>query len=149
MAVSISRVIAEAIRKEESARKFYEKAAAEAEESAARQLLGRLAQEEARHAELLRGKGVEEFLGSNPPATSDLRIAEFLQKRGLGSRASFQDVLIFAIKREDGSFRAYQALAEACGDETGRKLFRRLAQEERAHRNKLEELYDDVIFVEN
>lgn len=149
MAVSIDRVVADAVRKEESAEKFYAKAAAEAEEPGARELLARLAREEARHAELLRGKGVQEFLASNPPATNDLRIAEFLEKRKVGTRASYQDVLIFAIKRENSSYRAYQALAEASSDEPVRKLFRRLAQEERTHRNKLEELYDDAIFVEN
>ena len=149
MAVSIGRVVADAIRKEAAAEKFYAKASAEAEEPGARELLARLAREEARHAELLRGKGVQEFLDSAPPATNDLRIAEFLEKRKLGARASYQDVLIFAIKREDCSYRAYQALAQSCGEETARRLFRRLAQEERTHRNKLEELYDDAIFVEN
>lgn len=149
MSVSISRVVMDAIRKEDAARLFYEKAAAAAAEPGARELLLRLAREEARHAELLRGKGVAEFLASNPPATNDLRIAEFLESRKVGAKASFQDVLIYAIKREDRSFRAYQALAEATSDEAARKLFRRLAQEERKHRNSLEELYDDVIFAEN
>jgi len=149
MSVSISRVITDAVRKEDAAKLFYEKAAAAAEEPGARELLLRLAREEARHAELLRGKGVAEFLAANPPATNDLRISEFLESRKVGAKASFQDVLIYAIKREDKSFRAYQALAESTSDEAARKLFRRLAQEERKHRNSLEELYDDVIFAEN
>ncbi len=149
MPVAISRVIADAVRKEKAAERFYADAAAKAAEPGAREFLLRLAREEARHAELLSGRGVADFLASEPPASQDLRIVEFLERRSIGPKASFQDVLIFAIKREHASFSAYQALAEAANDDPVRKLFRRLAQEERTHRNRLETLYDEVVFVEN
>ena len=149
MRVTLQDIIANAVRKEQAARKFYLKAKRMTQDPIAKALLEGLAKEEARHASLLRGKDVEAFLGSKPPAIQDLRITEFLVPRRISPNASFQDVLIYAMKREDSSFWAYQALAEAAEDNKTRMIFRRLAGEERLHRNKLEKLYDDVIFREN
>jgi len=53
------------------------------------------------------------------------------------------------MKREAASFESYRALAEATENRQTRRLFRRLAQEERLHRNRLERVYDDVIFAED
>ena len=149
MDVTLKRVIAEAIKKEVEAQRFYGRWARDAQHPAAREMLGFLAKEEAGHEALLRGKGVERFLKSQPPKIQDLRIAEFLAPQKIAPAASFQQVLIHAMKREDAAFWAYQALAEAAQSGRARELFRRLAQEERVHRNRLEELYDDVIFVED
>ena len=149
MKVALARVIRDAIRKEHQARSLYLKARKLAQDPATRTLLDSLAGEEASHAALLRGKGLKEFLASKPPPIQDLRITEFLVPRKLSAQAMFQDVLIYAMKREAASFWAYQALAEAAEDGPARRLFRRLAQEERLHRNRLERVYDDVIFAED
>jgi rubrerythrin len=147
--VEIGKLIEDAIRREAEARAFYLAMKEKTRDPAARKLLGELAEEEARHAELLRGKEVDAFLKSPPPPIRELRIAEFLAPKKVSPDASFQDVLIHAMKREDAAFWAYQALAESAVEETPRRLFRRLAEEERGHRNRLEKLYDDVIFAED
>ena len=149
MKVTLARVVRNAIRKEQQARTLYIKARKLAQDPATRTLLDSLAGEEASHAALLRGKGLHAFLASKPAPIRDLRITEFLVPRKLSAHAAFQDVLIYAMKREAASFWAYQALAEATGDGPTRRLFRRLAQEERLHRNRLEQVYDDVIFAED
>ena len=149
MKVALAKVIKDAIRKEHQARDLYIKARKFAEDPATRTLLDSLAAEETGHAALLSGKGLTAFLASKPPPIEDLRITEFLVPRKLSAHAAFQDVLIYAMKREAASFWAYQALAEATGDGPTRRLFRRLAQEERLHRNRLERVYDDVIFAED
>jgi rubrerythrin len=149
MKVALARVIRNAIRREQQARNLYTRAHKLAQDPATRTLLDSLADEEASHAALLRGKGLKAFLASKPPPIQDLRITEFLVQRKLSAHATFQDVLIYAMKREDASCWAYQALAEAAEDGPTRRLFRRLAQEERLHRNRLERVYDDVIFAED
>ena len=149
MKVALTRVIRNAIRKEQQARDLYIKAHKLAQDPATRTLLDSLAGEEASHAALLRGEGLQAFLASKPPPIQDLRITEFLVPRKLSPQATFQDVLIYAMKREAGSYWAYQALAESAEDGPTRRLFRRLAQEERLHRNRLERVYDDVIFAED
>ena len=149
MAVSVKELIEDAVRKEDEARAFYLGLKETARDPAARRLLSDLAAQEARHAEILRGGDVSAFVKSKPPAIQDLRITEFLAPKKLTPDASFQEVLIHAMKREDASFWAYQALAESAREEAVRRLFRRLAEEERGHRNKLEKLYDDVIFAED
>jgi rubrerythrin len=149
MKVAFTRVIRDAVKKEHQARSLYLKASKLAQDPATRTLLDSLAGEEASHAALLRGKGLKAFVASKPPPIQDLRITEFLVPRKLSAHAMFQDVLIYAMKREAASFWAYQALAEAAEDGPTRRLFRRLAQEERLHRNRLERVYDDVIFAED
>ncbi len=149
MKAALGRVIRNAIRKEQQARNLYLRASKLAQDPATRTLLDSLAGEEASHAALLRGKGVQAFLASKPPPIQDLRITEFLVPRKLAAQATFQDVLVYAMKREAASYWAYQALAETAEDGPARRLFRRLAQEERLHRNRLERVYDDVIFAEN
>ena len=149
MKVALTRVIRSAIRKEQQARNLYLKARKLAQDPASRTLLDSLAGEETSHVALLRGKGLKTFLASRPAPIQDLRITEFLVPRKLSAHATFQDVLIYAMKREAASLWAYQALAEAAEDGPTRRLFRRLAQEERLHRNRLERVYDDVIFAED
>jgi rubrerythrin len=149
MKVALTRVIRSAIRKEQQARNLYLKARKLAQDPASRTLLDSLAGEETSHVALLRGKGLKTFLASRPAPIQDLRITEFLVPRKLSAHATFQDVLIYAMKREAASLWAYQALAEAAEDGPTRRLFRRLAQEERVHRNRLERVYDDVIFAED
>ena len=149
MKVALTRVIRNAIRKEQQARNLYIRACKLAQDPATRTLLDSLAGEEASHAALLRGRGIKAFLVSKRPPIQDLRITEFLIPRKLSPQATFQDVLVYAMKREAASYWAYQALAEAAEDGPTRRLFRRLAQEERLHRNRLERVYDDVIFAED
>jgi rubrerythrin len=149
MKVALSRVIRTAIRKEVQARDLYLRARKLAEDPAVRTLLDSLAGEEASHAALLRGRALKAFVASNPPPVEDLRITEFLTPQKLSAQATFQEVLIYALKREAASFWMYQALAEETEDGPTRWLFRRLAQEERLHRNRLERVYDDVIFAED
>jgi rubrerythrin len=149
MRVTLARVIRNAVRKEQQARGLYLRARKLAQDPATKTLLDSLASEEASHAALLRGRALKKFLASRPPPVQDLRVTEFLVPRKLSARATFQDVLIYAMKREAGSFWTYQALAETTEDGQTRRLFRHLAQEERLHRNRLERVYDDVIFAED
>lgn len=149
MKAALGRVVRNAIRKEQQARNLYLRARKLAQDPATRTLLDSLAGEEASHAALLRGEGLKAFLASKPPPIQDLRIAEFLVPRKISAQATFQDVLVYAMKREAASYWAYQALAETAEDGPARRLFRRLAQEERLHRNRLERVYDDVIFAED
>jgi rubrerythrin len=147
--VALASVIRRAVRKEQQARDLYIRARKLAQDPATKTLLDSLAGEEASHAALLRGRALKTFLASRPPSVQDLRITEFLVPRKLSAQATFQDVLIYAMKREAASFWMYQALAEATEEGPTRRLFRRLAQEERSHRNRLERVYDDVIFAED
>lgn len=149
MKVDIRALIEDAASKEDEAQHFYLNLMETARDPSARKLLSELAADEKQHAKILRGGDVEAFLKTQPPAIQDLRITEFLAPKKLTPNGSFQDVLIHAMKREDASFWAYRALSESTDDNTAQRLFRRLADEERAHRNKLEKLYDDVIFAED
>jgi len=149
MARSVRDILAGAVRKEREAQRLYRSARRQARNPAARRLLDSLARQEARHAALLRGKQVERSLAPAPARIQDLRITEFLMATDLRPDSSLQEVPIYAMKREESSFWLYHALAERAADKRTRNLFRRLAEEERLHRNRLEKSYDDLTHQED
>jgi rubrerythrin len=58
-------------------------------------------------------------------------------------------VLIVAMHREKSSHEFYSTMAEIAEEEASRSLFGFLAQEELAHKNKVESLYDEVVYQDN
>jgi len=79
----------------------------------------------------------------------DLKITDYLVEAPLAADSDLQDVLIVAGKREKSSHDLYAALAEVAEDEDTRKVFRFLANEEAAHKNQVESLYEQLILREN
>ena len=51
--------------------------------------------------------------------------------------------------REKSSYDFYSAMTSLSDDESARSLFDFLAQEELMHKNKVESLYDEVVYKEN
>jgi rubrerythrin len=79
----------------------------------------------------------------------DLKLAEYLVSPTLGADATFQDVLVVAMHREKSSHEFYSTMATLADDATAKELFEFLAQEELLHKNKVESLYDEVIYQDN
>jgi hypothetical protein len=59
----------------------------------------------------------------------------------VGDHADALEALRLAIAAEEKAVTEYKALAEVAGNELGRKMFRRLAEEESTHRKLLDEQY--------
>jgi rubrerythrin len=150
---AIEQVLRQAIRFEEDAHKFYTGAVEMVERPHIRATLAELAEEEVKHKErlqeLLSGDTSRIIAVRKRGQVEDLKLAEYLVPRPLDSKASLQDVLIVAMHREKSSHEFYSTMAEIAEEGASQALFGFLAQEELAHKNKVESLYDEVVYQDN
>lgn len=150
---TIEQILEQAIRFEEDAYNFYSGAIDLVERAHIRSALEDLAAEEVKHKEqlqaLLDGDATRIISVKNRGQIADLKLAEYLVPRPLDPKASLQDVLIVAMHREKSSHEFYSTMSEIAEEESSRTLFGFLAQEELAHKNKVESLYDEVVYQDN
>jgi rubrerythrin len=150
---AIEQILRQAIRFEEDAHDFYTGAVEMVERPHIRQVLMDMADEEVKHKErlqaLLDGDTAQIVSVRKRGQIQDLKLAEYLVPRELDTEASLQDVLIVAMHREKSSHEFYSTMAGIAEDGGARSLFEFLAQEELVHKNKVETLYDEVVYQEN
>jgi rubrerythrin len=148
----ITQIIEQAIGFEQDAYEFYNGAVKLVEQPHIREVLLELASEETKHKQklqaLLKGGNIEKVISVKRPEIEDLKLAEYLVLRPLDANATFQDVLVAAMHREKSSHDFYTAMAGITQDEVTRDLFEFLAREELGHKNKVESIYDQVIYQE-
>lgn len=144
---SFENLIALAIEREEEAYDFYMSAAEEAETQASTKLLRELAQQEIGHKEKLKAALKEDVcstFGCTLEETRELSLGDYLKDIPLKPSSSPQEILIVAIKREEGAFQFYKSLSELTEDPNHRTVFETLAKEEQNHKQRLERMYDDI-----
>jgi rubrerythrin len=148
---SVKAVLRKAAAKERAAHRLYSSLAKNIDDASARGLLKDLAAEEKRHIKMVSdvAKGKKSIDEKITGAAADLHITEFLKPTTLSKRASFQEVLIYAMRREMQAIAAYTAMAAAVKNARIKKMCRFLAGQEKAHKLRLERFYDDVIYREN
>jgi rubrerythrin len=149
----VEQILKRAIEFEEQARDFYTGAVPMVKQPHVQNVLRELASEEVKHKERL-----EKLLAGNTEALvsvqkrgqiQDLKLAEYLVAPELAENASFQDVLVVAMHREKSSHEFYSTMATIADERETQELFDFLAQEELAHKNKVETLYDEVVYQDN
>jgi rubrerythrin len=150
---AVEQILRQAIRFEENAYEFYTDAVERTERSNIRQVLLDMAGEEVKHKDrlqaLLDGDTSRLISVRNRGQIEDLKLAEYLVPRELTPDATLQDVLIVAMHREKSSNEFYTTMASIADDDAAKSLFEFLAKEELVHKNKVETLYDDVVYQEN
>jgi len=116
-----------------------------------KEALRQLAQEELGHRALL------EKMLSNPgqmrlqvrklqaKSIQDYGVGDHLQVRPLGPDATFQDVCIFASKKEQQSFELYRDMA-AHSEGQARDLLEAMAKDELRHKDLVERWYEEVVY---
>jgi rubrerythrin len=145
-------IIRWAIRFEEASYNFYTGAKAMVKLSHVKDILNELAGEEVKHKErlekLLAGD-TEQIIAAKPgQKIEDLKLADYLVASPLDEDSTFQEVLMTAMQREKNSYDFYNLMASMAASETAKDTFEFLAQEELGHKNKIEVLYDDIIYKE-
>jgi rubrerythrin len=150
---ALDQILRQAIRFEEDAYNFYTGAVEMVERPHIRQALLDMAAEEVKHKNrlqvLLEGDTTKIMSVRKQGQIQDLKLAEYLVPRPLEAGASLQDVLIVAMHREKSSNEFYSTMAEVADDGSAKSLFEFLAQEELLHKNKVETLYDEVVYQDN
>ena len=117
-----------------------------------KEMLNELAQEELKHKEnilnALKDRERIAEIGSNIEEVEDLGIIDGLTNAELSENATYQEILIYAGKREKEIYEYYRDLSERFSKNEISKLFLNLAQEELKHKNRIEREYDKHVLKE-
>ena len=139
-----------AIYKEIASQAFYAAGQNQTQDPGAKALMTELAEEELRHSQWLkelkeRGLKRSHWRKDKIP---NLMISEFLVGGATLEGAGLQDVLVFAMKREQESVEFYSKMMGAIRDRPAKRLCERLVHQELKHKLRLETLYDDLFYAE-
>ncbi len=137
-----------ACEKEEEAAHFYITCADLTDRIQMKNVFLEMAEEEKKHAEMIKNLDSVNIESLNIKEVQDLKIGDYLVEEEFRKDMTYQELLILAIKREEKAFKMYMELSER-GDSQMKKLFLFLANEESRHKNRLELEYDDVYLKNN
>ena len=142
-------VIVFAIRREEEAAKVYGEMMAMAKEESARKLLLDLQDEEKIHKRVLQGLTEARTTLASGKDVRDLKISDYLVDEPLEPAMNFQDLLIFAAKKEKKAVELYKDLAKEAETKELKRLFEYLEKQEKAHKLRLELEYEKRVLWED
>lgn len=147
---SVEEVIKRAIQLEIEAMTLYSGAAETVKDDAVKaRLLEMAAQERGHKAKLedvLAGNVRWAIRRSRAEPVTDLRLSDHLVGGSLDATADYQDVLLFAARREKAAHDFYKAMSEMVEDKLTQSLFEMLASEELRHKYVLEKTYEEVVY---
>lgn len=142
-------VINFAIAREEDAVDAYGSMAQKAKNPGLKELLLELEEEEKNHKRLLQDISQEKIAALKPEKVIDLKISDYLVEEPPGSEMNFQDLLIFAAKKEQKAVELYGRMADSTDDVDLKKLFLFMVEQEKAHKFKLEVKYEEHVLEED
>jgi rubrerythrin len=142
---SFEDIINYAIEKEKEAASFYEDASRQEPYAGAKGTFEDFAKEERKHWAMLEDvlKGERKVSEYEFKWIPDLKRSDFMIDIKYEKGMPYTDILRFAMKREEKSFKLYNDLAKKIEQEDLVEVFKMLSQEEAKHKLALETLYDD------
>jgi rubrerythrin len=138
-----------AIRREVEAAQGYGDMAARASTPGLRELLLDLKGEEENHRRLLESMASEGLPEAAVPAGEDMGLVDAMDEAPLAADMTFQELLIFAARKEKRAVELYAGLARRPELAAHRKVFDFLAAQERTHKLKLEAAYEERVLTED
>jgi rubrerythrin len=142
---SFKDVIQFAIEREEEAYQGYGDMSEKTEVPGIKELLLELQAEEKKHKELLQDISGEKIDDLERKSVLDLKISDYLVEEPATPDMNFQDLLIFAAKKEQKAVELYSRLSEKASEEELKKLFEFLVDQEKSHKYKLEVKYEEHV----
>lgn len=146
---STKEIIQFAIEREEEAALHYGKLARKAKDAGVKTLLKELQEDERRHKKILQGLTSQKIGLALAKDVADLKISDYLVEEALAPEMNFQDLLIFAAKKEQRAAELYDRLAKKVKDKDKKKLFQFLVKQEKSHKLRLEIEYDKHVLWED
>ena len=137
-----------AVGNEEEAYAFYKSAAQKTKDPSLISIFKELAEEELKHKALLQGYLNDDFNGMVFKEGPDYKITESLPLPELTSDMKFTDAIVLAMKKEQQAMDMYKSFADASADQKQKDMFLELAKMEQGHKTRLEDIYNDIAFVE-
>ncbi len=108
-----------------------------------------LQNEEKNHKKLLQNITQEKVNSLNIKEVLDLKISDYLVEEPPHEQMNFQDLLIFAAKKEQKAVELYSELAKQAKEKDLKKLFEFLVQQEKRHKLRLEKEYEERVLEED
>ena len=138
-----------AIQREDEAARAYGELARTTTDAGLKGLLLDLQADEVNHRKILRELAGSDDLPQLGSAVSDLKISDYLIDEPVNADSRMQDILIFAAKKEAKAAELYDRLLGQSSNPKHKRLFQFLAQQEKAHKLKLEQIYEQQVLQEN
>ena len=142
------KVIEDAITKEIEAYTFYRGVADKVKDKALKDLFAELAGEEKKHREFLQGMLTKDIAKMKFDASHDYKVGDNLPTPDLNVGMKPLEGLVVAIKKELQAMQMYTQLAKLAKDTETQLLFSQLANMERGHKARLEDIYTNMAFPE-
>ncbi|MBS7630472.1 ferritin family protein [Candidatus Bathyarchaeota archaeon] len=147
---SLDEILDLAILMEDQSIQIYTSAQDKVVNPGSKEMLKTLVIEEKGHKKRLleikeKAKLLEKF--SSIEKIQDLKIADDLVKESLSAESGYQEILVFAAKREKETHDMYINLAKKYKGSGIENTFMMLAQEELKHKYLLEKEYDDNVLI--
>jgi len=141
-------IIQFAIQREEDACQSYGEMIEVAETPGLKELLLELQTEEKKHKELLQGITSKDIENLETHKVIDLKISDFLTEEPPAPDMNFQDLLIFAAKKEQQAVELYSSMKAAVNSDELKKMFDFFIEQEKEHKLKLETEYEKHVLDE-
>jgi rubrerythrin len=152
---TVEKALQTGVTMEEGAYNLYSNASKMVKSSGSKQMLKELAQDELKHMEYFEkalkdpSKVVADAQTALKKTIKDLGVTDPLKEPELSPDATYQEVLLYAIKSEKSANTFYLSLSKEFSGNNIAKVWENFAQQEAGHKQKLEKEYDDVILADN
>jgi rubrerythrin len=148
-AADAKKIIATAIDREVEAYTFYKSVADKVKDKNLKELFAELAGEEKKHREFLQAFLTKDVSAIKFAAGHDYKVGDALPSPNLTADLKPLDGLVLAIRKELEAMQMYTQFANAASDLETQLLFSQLANMERGHKARLEDIYTNMAFPEN
>ena len=148
-AADAKKIIATAIDREVEAYTFYKSVADKVKDKNLKELFAELAGEEKKHREFLQAFLTKDASAMKFAPGHDYKVGDALPSPKLTTDLKPLDGLVLAIRKELEAMQTYTQFANAAADTETQLLFSQLANMERGHKARLEEIYTNMAFAEN
>jgi rubrerythrin len=142
------KIIATAIDREVEAYTFYRSVADKVKDKALKSLFDELAGEEKKHREFLQGFLAKDVGKIKFAAGHDYKVGDEIPSPKLSVDMKPLEGIVIAIKKELEAMQMYTQFANAAADVETQLLFTQLANMERSHKARLEDIYTNMAFPE-
>ena len=144
----VKKIISTAIDREVEAYTFYRSVSDKVKDKALKSLFAELAEEEKKHREFLQGFLVKDASKMKFAAGHDYKVGDTLPSPKLTMDLKPLEGLVIAIQKELEAMQMYTQFANAAADTETQLLFSQLANMERGHKARLEDIYTNMAFPE-
>ena len=138
-----------AIDKEQEAVDFYNNLAGKVNIGAISEELKKIAKMEEAHRDRLKQVDAPDVASSAVEPVVDLKIADYLVDKEPKPDMTWQDLLQITMKRELSAMNLYEDLSKQVTEPNSSRLFKNLAEEERAHKVYFEKIWDEEVLIED